>query len=83
MSAMFFPPTYYKSFVSQLWSKKCPHCNEVKRDLKQLKNHVQTAHEMKMCELCLDNRLCFPCEQKVYSAQAVSCSLFILYDMLV
>lgn len=39
----------------------------VKRDADQLRKHVISAHNMMMCQLCINNLQSFPSEFKIYS----------------
>ena len=70
-SAMFFPNRYYKK-IESLWIRKCNQCPETNRDMKIMKTHLQTKHSLIMCGLCMDNKQCFPSEQKIYNQQSVS-----------
>ena len=65
-SQMFFPKEYYKAKVEPLWAFKCGICRQSRRDMKQLRAHLQAEHNMHMCELCIDNKQSFPAEQKIY-----------------
>jgi len=66
-SQMFFPNTYYRSKAQKLWSYKCSICRKFMRDMKSLRAHVNTEHNMHICSLCIDNKQVFPSEQKMYT----------------
>ncbi len=65
-SRMFFPPDYYKNTVETIWVCSCTICKVVKRDVKTLRMHMISSHNLHMCELCIDHKHVFPYEQKVY-----------------
>lgn len=48
-------------------SIKCPSCSESFPTSKKLVAHLQSAHKLFMCELCVENRTIFLSEQVVYS----------------
>lgn len=68
-SKMFFPSQYYRGIIEKLWTYRCnaKKCNHVTRDLKSLKSHYSTNHNLLMCQLCIDFKQVFPAEQKVYT----------------
>ena len=66
-SQMFFPKKYYKSKVSDLWISKCKICSQTRRDVKGLRQHLSSDHNLHICLLCIENREIFPSEQKVYT----------------
>lgn len=66
-SQMFFPKDYYRTRIEPLWSCKCKMCPLVKRDLKGLRIHVSSDHNLQICSLCVEHRQSFPSEHKYYT----------------
>ena len=66
-SRMFFPKDHYRNRIESLMQFKCIACGKVKRDMKTLKNHLQSEHGIHMCGLCIEHKSTFPAEQKCYS----------------
>ena len=64
---MFFTKDYFKSFVEQLWLIKCKICHQSKRDMKSLKHHLSTEHNLLLCLLCSEHLYAFPSEINVYT----------------
>lgn len=71
-SAMFFPSKYYHKKIEPLWIRNCSMCTESNRDIKQLRSHLQSQHNLHMCMLCVEHKQCFPSEQKIYNQASVS-----------
>ena len=67
MSQMFFPNDYYKSQVLPLWLCQCNICHQQRRDMKNLRIHIQKEHNIEICQLCLVNRNLFPNEYRYYT----------------
>ena len=67
MSQMFFPNDYYKSQVLPLWLCQCNICHQQRRDMKNLRIHIQKEHNIEICNLCLNNRNLFPNEYRYYT----------------
>jgi hypothetical protein len=66
-SQMFFPTEYYKNKVQKLWVYKCTVCSHVFRDVKALRHHVSSEHNMQICLHCVENKHDFPAEQRIYT----------------
>ena len=64
---MFFTKDYFKSFVEHLWLIKCKICQQSKRDMKSLKHHLSTEHNLLLCLLCAEHLYAFPSEINVYT----------------
>ena len=66
-SNIFFPKEYYKRNIEPLFLWKCKVCFITKRDAKALKLHLNSEHNLQLCNLCIEHKQIFPSEQKVYS----------------
>ena len=66
-SSIFYPNDYYKKVILPLWLWKCNVCNHTKRDAKGLKTHVMSEHNLHICNLCVEHKLVFPFETKIYN----------------
>jgi len=66
-SSIFYPNEYYKKVILPLWLWKCNVCNVTKRDAKGLRTHVMSEHNLHICNLCVDHKLVFPHETKIYN----------------
>jgi E3 ubiquitin-protein ligase ZNF598 len=58
-----------KKVLSELRDFSCKECEETKyfKDQEGVKKHVEKVHHKHFCNICLENRKIFPCDQKVYS----------------
>jgi hypothetical protein len=66
-SSIFYPNDYYKNVILPLWLWKCNVCLHTKRDSKGLKTHVMSEHNLHICNLCVEHKLVFPFETKIYN----------------
>jgi hypothetical protein len=66
-SSIFYPIEYYKKVILPLWLWKCNVCNITKRDAKGLRIHVINEHNLNICNLCVEFKLGFPIETKIYN----------------
>lgn len=69
-SNMVFPKEHLRSHVMPLYSHRCPveHCNTDCKEQKRLRNHLQSNHNCRYCELCVQHKQVFPSEQIVYTS---------------
>ena len=67
LSRMFFPTQYLHSRVESLWKVACSVCSTTSKDLKSLSHHVKSAHNLRICLLCVENLKVFPSEHKLYN----------------
>lgn len=58
---------------------KCPYnhgneksCSKVFKNKHELKRHVQSVHELLICEICLEHKKCFSTELQLFTAQSLS-----------
>eukprot|EP01035_Chromulina_nebulosa_P020252 gene20252-26293_t len=66
-SHVFIPMQYYNEVVKKLFLFQCVVCQANRKDFHGLKKHYKEEHNLVMCNLCLDNKQCFPSEQRVYN----------------
>jgi hypothetical protein len=68
-SQVYFPKPFFKAKVESLFACACrvPTCRQTRRDMKNLKLHMQNEHKLNFCQLCIDHKQAFPAEQKVYT----------------
>lgn len=66
-SRMFMPSEYSKTVIDKLWLCKCSTCGQTRRELRQLRGHMSAEHNLMLCLLCIENKHCFPSEQKIYT----------------
>jgi len=57
--------------VARLKQLQCVECgwNECNKKINKLKEHVETAHGLHFCDVCLASRKVFPCEQRLYTSR--------------
>jgi len=69
-SKMVFPKEHLRSHVLPLYSYKCPveNCNTDCKEHKRLQSHLQGSHNLRHCELCVQNKQVFPSELTVYTS---------------
>jgi len=69
-SKMVFPKEHLRSHVMPLYSHRCPveHCNTDCKEQKRLRNHLQSNHNLRYCELCVQHKQVFHSEQTLYTS---------------
>eukprot|EP01041_Mallomonas_annulata_P007254 gene7254-14790_t len=66
-SKMFFNRAHYRTSIEPLMISQCLLCKSNHYDSKKLRIHVQSNHNMRMCQLCIENKQVFPSEHKIYT----------------
>ena len=66
-SRIFFPRGYVNKVVETLLTKQCTVCDFRSKDIRKVKLHIND-HNLKMCQLCIDNKRVFPSEHTTYSS---------------
>ena len=51
------------------WLRECQNLHNKSFTQANLKKHMDYAHKLRFCEICLKSRIVFLCEQKLYTAQ--------------
>jgi len=81
-SQIFFPKEYFKHEIESLWILQCVICKKSKKDIKAMKHHLGTEHNLIVCMLCIENRHLFPSEFRAYNQTDV-CIYIIDYSYII